>query len=98
MERITSDALCDVLEKVDPAIETGGANIVIVESNRERSRDRWERKREQVAVFLERAFSRVSQPVDFLVSLYDVEFLTVQPSVSRSAALSIRANILKETL
>jgi hypothetical protein len=98
MERFTSVALRDVLDKVAPAIAAGGANIISVEAIRERSEGRWERKREQVAVFVERAFSRLSQPGDFLVSLNDGEFLTVQPSVSRSTALSISANVLKETL
>jgi hypothetical protein len=98
MERFTSAALRDVLDKVAPAIAAGSANIISVEAIRERSEDRWERKREQVAVFVERAFSRMSQPGDFVVSLNDGEFLTVQPSVSRSTSLSISANILKETL
>jgi hypothetical protein len=98
MERITSVALRDVLEKVAPAIAAGGANIISVEAIRERSEGRWERKREQVAIFVERAFSRLSQPGDFVTALNDSEFLTVQPSVVRSAALSITASILKETL
>ena len=98
MERVTSAALRDVLEKVGPAIAAGGANIISVEAIRARSSDRWARKREQVTVFVERAFSRLSQPGDFIVSLNDSEFLAVQPSVSRAAALGISANILKETL
>ena len=98
MERFTSAALRDVLEKVAPAIAAGGANLISVEAIRERSEDRWSRKREQVAVFVERAFSRLSQPGDFVVTLNDAEFLTVQPSVPRTTALSISATILKETL
>lgn len=98
MERFTSAALRDVLEKVAPAIAAGGASVISVEAIRDRSSDRWPRKREQVAVFVERAFGRLSQPGDFVVALNDAEFLTVQPSVSRTTALSISANILKETL
>ena len=98
MERVTSAALRDVLEKVGPAIAAGGANVISVEAIRDRSSERWPRKREQVIVFVERAFSRLSQPGDFIVTLNDYEFLAVQPSVSRTAALGISANILKETL
>jgi hypothetical protein len=98
MERVTSSALRDVLEKVAPAIAAGGANVISVEAIRDRSRDRWPRKREQVIVFVERAFSRLSQAGDFIVTLNDYEFLAVQPSVSRTTALGISANILKETL
>jgi hypothetical protein len=98
MERFTSAALGDVLERVGPAIAAGGANIISVEAIRERSEGRWARKREQVSAFVERAFARLSQPGDFVSTLNDTEFLTVQPSVSRSTAVSISANILKETL
>nr|MEA2799577.1 hypothetical protein [Phenylobacterium sp.] len=98
MERVTSSALRDVLEKVGPAIAAGGANVISVEAIRDRSSDRWLRKREQVTAFVERAFSRLSQPGDFIVTLNDSEFLAVQPSVSRTTALGISANILKETL
>src|SRR3982074_1857055 len=96
MERVTSAALRDVLEKVGPAIAAGGANVISVEAIRDRSRDRWPRKREQVIVFVERAFSRLSQAGDFIITLNDYEFLAVQPSVSRPTALGIRANILKD--
>src|SRR3569623_221456 len=98
MERFTSAALRDVLDRVGPAIAAGGANIISVEAIRERSEGRWGRKREQVSAFVERAFSRLSQPGDFVANLNDAEFLTVQPSVSRSTAVSISASILKETL
>jgi hypothetical protein len=98
MERFTSAALREVLEKVAPAIAAGGASVISVEAIRDRSSDRWPRKREQVAAFVERAFGRLSQPGDFVVALNDAEFLTVQPSVTRTTALSISANILKETL
>jgi hypothetical protein len=98
MERFTSAALSQVLEKVAPAIATGCANVLSVEAIRDRSSDRWPRKREQVAVFVERAFGRLSQPGDFIVPLNDSEFLTIQPSVSRTTAVSVSANILKETL
>lgn len=98
MERFTSIALRDVLEKVAPAIAAGGANIISVEAIRERSEERWVQRREQVTAFVERAFARLSQPGDFVTPLNDSEFLTVQPSVSRPAALSISANILRETL
>jgi len=98
MERFTSAALGDVLERVGSTIAAGGANIISVEAIRERSEGRWTRKREQVSVFVERAFSRLSQPGDFIAELNDTEFLTVQPSVSRVAAVTVSANTLKETL
>ena len=98
MERFTSAALRDVLDRVGPAIAAGGANIISVEAIRERSEGRWARKRDQVSAFVERAFNRLSQPGDFIANLNDAEFLTVQPSVPRSAAVSISAGILKETL
>jgi hypothetical protein len=98
MERFTSAALRDVLEKVAPAIATGSVNVISVEAIRERTGDRWSRKRDQVAVFVERAFGRLSQPGDLVVSLNDTEFVTVQPSVSRAAALGLSANLLTETL
>jgi hypothetical protein len=98
MERFTSAALRDVLEKVAPAIAAGGVTVISVEAIRDRSGDKWPRKREQVASFVERAFGRFAQPGDLLVSLNDAEFVSVQPSVSRTTSLSISANILKETL
>src|SRR5579859_691208 len=98
MERFTSAALRDVLEKVAPAIAAGGVTVISVEAIRERSGDKWPRKREQVASFVERAFSRLAQPSDLLISLNDAEFVSVQPGVSRATSVSISANILKETL
>jgi hypothetical protein len=98
MERFTSAGLRDVLEKVAPAIAAGSVTVISVEAIRERSGDKWPRKREQVASFVERAFNRVSQPGDLVLSLNDTEFVSVQPSVSRTTSLSISANILKETL
>ncbi|HEX4712667.1 hypothetical protein [Phenylobacterium sp.] len=98
MDRITSSALRDVLEKVGPAIASGCVNVISVEAIREGSGDRWPRRREQVAAFIERAFTRVSQPGDIMVPLNDAEFVTVQPSVSRSAALGLSASVLTETL
>jgi hypothetical protein len=98
MERFTSAGLRAVLEKVAPAIAAGCVTIISVEAIRERSADKWPRKREQVASFVERAFSRVSQPGDLMVSLNDAEFVSVQTSVSRTTSLSISAKILKETL
>jgi hypothetical protein len=98
MDRITSTALRDVLEKVGPAISAGCVNVISVEAIREGSGDRWARRREQVATFVERAFTRVAQPGDIIVALNDAEFVTVQPSVSRSAALGLSAGVLTETL
>lgn len=98
MDRIASASLRDVLEKVQPAIASGAVNIISVDAIRQRSGDRWPKKREQVEAFVERAFSRLSQPGDMMVSLNEAEFVTVQPSVSRTTALSASANILKETL
>jgi hypothetical protein len=98
MDRITSTALRDVLEKVGPAIASGCVNVISVEAIREGSGDRWPRRREQVATFIERAFARIAQPGDIMVALNDAEFVTVQPSVSRSAALGLSASVLTETL
>ncbi|MDB5426300.1 MAG: hypothetical protein JWR43_275 [Phenylobacterium sp.] len=98
MDRITSSGLRDVLEKVGPAIASGCVNVISVEAIREGSGDRWPRRREQVATFIERAFARVSQPGDIMVPLNDAEFVTVQPSVARSAALGLSASVLTETL
>ncbi|THD54135.1 hypothetical protein [Phenylobacterium sp.] len=98
MERFTSAGLRAVLEKVAPAIAAGCVTVISVEAIRERSGDKWPRKREQVASFVERAFSRVSQPGDLMVSLNDAEFVSVQTSVSRTTSLGISAKILKEAL
>ena len=98
MERLTSAALRDVLEKVAPSIAGGCVNVVSVEAIRDESGARWNRKREQVAAFVERTFARLSQPGDLLISLNDSEFVTVQPSVSRAIGLGVSAKTLKETL
>ena len=98
MQRLTSAALQEMLEKIAPSIAAGSVNVVSVEAIREESGDRWDRKREQVAAFVERTFARLSQPGDLLVSLNDAEFLTVQPSVSRFTGLGVSAKTLKETL
>jgi hypothetical protein len=98
MDRLASRSLTDVLERVQPAIAAGSVNILSVEAIRDRSGDKWPRKREQVEAFVERTFNRISQPGDLMVCLNDAEFVTVQPSVSRTTALSVSATILKETL
>ena len=78
MERLTSAAVREMLEKVAPSIAAGCVNVVSVEAIRDRSGDRWPRKREQVAAFVERTFARLSQPGDLMVGLNDAEFLLVQ--------------------
>ncbi|HEX3364393.1 hypothetical protein [Phenylobacterium sp.] len=98
MERLISASLREMLNQVGPAIASGTVNIISVEAIRERSEDRWPRKREQVVTFVERAFSRLSQPGDVIVPLNDWEFLTIQPGASRTAALGFSANLLRETL
>jgi hypothetical protein len=98
MERLASASLQDVLDKVRPAIASGLVNIISVDAIRERSGDRWPKKREQVEAFVERTFARLSQPGDMLVALNEAEFVTVQPNASATTALSISANILKESL
>lgn len=98
MQRLISASLREMLDQVGPAIATGAVNIISVEAIRERSEDRWPRKREQVVTFVERAFSRLSQPGDVIVPLNDAEFLTIQPGASRTAALGFSANLLRETL
>ena len=98
MERLVSASLAEVLEKVGPSIAAGGVNVISVEAIRERSDDRWPKKREQVVAFVERAFSRLCEPGDVIAPLNDTEFLTIQPNSSRTAALGFSANVLKETL
>ena len=98
MQRLISGSLREMLDQVGPAIATGAVNIISVEAIRERSEDRWPRKREQVVAFVERAFSRQSQPGDLIVPLNDWEFLTIQAGASRAAALGLSANLLRETL
>jgi hypothetical protein len=98
MQRLISGSLREMLDQVGPAIATGAVNIISVEAIRERSEERWPRKREQVVTFVERAFSRLSQPGDIIVPLNDWEFLTIQAGASRAAALGLSANLLRETL
>lgn len=98
MDRLASTSLRNVLERVHPAIEAGSVNVISVDAIRQRSGDRWPKKREQVEAFVERAFARLSQPGDLLVALNEGEFVIVQPGASRAIALSVSANILKETL
>lgn len=98
MDRLASASLRDVLEKVQPALAAGSVNVISVDAIRQRSGERWPKKREQVEAFVERAFARLSQPGDLLVALNEAEFVTVQPSASRAIALSVSANILKEAL
>jgi hypothetical protein len=88
----------DLLDRVGPSIAAGSVNLISVEAIRERSGPRWERKREQVEQFVERAFGRTSSPGACIVALNDAEFVTVQPDLSRWAALNLSANVLKEAL
>jgi hypothetical protein len=98
MERLVSASLAELLAKVGPSIAAGVVNVISVEGIRERSDARWPRKREQVVAFVERAFSRLCQAGDLICPLNDTEFLTIQPNSSRTAALGLSANVLKETL
>ena len=98
MDRLVSGSVRDILEQVQPAIAAGSVNILSVEAIRDASGERWARKREQVEDFVERRFAQVSQPGDIIVVLNDTEFITVQPSAPRVAALSRSAKVLKDTL
>lgn len=98
MEHLTSAALDQVLPRMGPALGAGSVTMISLEAIRERSGDRWSRKREQVAAFVERAFSRMASPGDLIVGLNEAEFVTVQPEATRAAALSLSAVLLKETL
>lgn len=98
VDRLVSGSLRDVLEKVQPAIEAGAVNILSVEAIRDASGERWTRKREQVEAFVERRFAQLSLAGDMMVVLNDTEFVTVQPSVTRAAALSTSVKVVKETL
>ena len=98
MERLTSADLREMLEKIEPSIAAGCVTVVSVEAIRDRSGQRWDRKREQVGAFVERTFARLSQPGDRMVGLNDAEFLMVQPSVSRFTGLGVSAKTLEETL
>ena len=98
MERLTATASCEMLEKIGPSIAAGCVTVISVEAIRDRSGERWARKREQVADFVERTFARLSQPSDLLVSVNDVEFVAVQPGAPRFAGLGVSAKTLTETL
>lgn len=98
VERLTTGDLSEVLAQVAPAIGRGGVNVLSVAAIRDHSPERWPRKHEQVHAFLERAFIRASSPDAFIAPLNAVEFVAVQPSRSRSAALGFSANVLRETL
>jgi hypothetical protein len=96
--RLTTGSLHEVLAQAAPAIARGAVNVLSVGAIREHSAGRWPRKREQVHAFLERAFLRASSPDAFIAPLNEIEFVAVQPSRSRSAALGFSANVLRETL
>jgi hypothetical protein len=98
VERLTTGGLSEVLTQAAPAIARGSVNILSVAAIRDHSPERWPRKHEQVHAFLERAFVRASSPDAFIAPLNEVEFIAVQPSRSRSAALGFSANVLRETL
>jgi hypothetical protein len=97
-ERLSAGNLTELLEKTAPAIAAGSVNVMSVAAIQERFGDRWERRREQVEAFIERNFARASSPDAWIMALNDAEFVTVQPGLSRVAALSLSANVLKETL
>lgn len=98
LERIASTSLRDLLERVQPAIASGAVNVISVDAIRQRSGERWPAKRELVEDFVERTFSRLSQPGDIIAALNEAEFVTIQPGVPPTTALSISANVLKDTL
>lgn len=98
VERLTTGGLSDVLTQAAPAIARGAVNVLSVAAIRDHSPERWPRKHEQVHAFLERAFVRASSPDAFIAPLNEIEFVAVQPSRSRSAALGFSANVLRETL
>jgi hypothetical protein len=97
VERLTTGSLTEVLAQAAPAIARGAVNLLSVAAIRDHSPERWPRKQEQVHAFLERAFVRASSPDAFIAPLNEVEFVAVQPSRSRSAALGFSANVLRET-
>ncbi|MFZ5721846.1 MAG: hypothetical protein ACOY5Y_20510 [Pseudomonadota bacterium] len=76
----------------------GQVNAFSVAAIRDRSKDRWGRKRDQVEVFAERAFQRIAESGDVILALNDAEFLTIQPTATRLAALTRTANLLTEIL
>ena len=96
--RIASTSLSGILAGAAPVLAAGAVNIISVEAIRERSGERWARKRDQVGVFLIRTFRRSSGQGALIVALNDVEFLTIQPDASQAAAVNFSATILKETL
>lgn len=98
LERLTTGSLAEVLAQAAPAIARGAVNVLSVAAIRDHSPDRWPRKHEQVHAFLERAFVRASSPDAFIAPLNETEFVAVQPSRSRSAAVGFSANVLRETL
>jgi len=98
MERLSSASLSEVLDKVAPAIAAGAVTILSVEAIRDRSGDRWARKREQVESFVDRAFERLSDGAGFISALNDAEFAAVQPKAGRAAAVGLCAKLLRETL
>lgn len=98
MNRIASASVQELLQRIEPAIAAGSVNIISVQAIRERSGERWQRKREQVEAFIERTFRRISASGDLIVALNDCEFLTVQSGVSRVQAISLCTNILREAL
>jgi hypothetical protein len=98
MDRISAHGARELLEQAHSAIAAGNVNIVSVLAIRQRSGERWSRKRQQVEDFLLRAFARAASPHDTMVPLNEVEFLAFQPEASKAAALTLSANVLKETL
>ncbi|HEY3695735.1 hypothetical protein [Phenylobacterium sp.] len=98
MDRVTTNSARGLLEQAGLAVAAGSVNVISVLAIRQRSGDRWPRKREQVEDFVSRAFARAASPHDMVAALNDVEFLTVQPEASKAAALALSANVLKETL
>ncbi|WP_372785859.1 hypothetical protein [Phenylobacterium sp.] len=98
MERLTSDNLSNLLDRFGPTIAHGAVNLLSVEAVRDRSGDRWSRKREQVEAFVERAFARIAGVDVLIVALNDTEFLSIQPGSDRQKALNLSFHVLQETL
>ncbi len=98
MERLTTSAISTLIDGFSSAIAAGSVNVISVEAIRERSGERWPRKREQVESFVERAFLKQAGACVIVAALNEVEFLSIQPDASRLEALGHSAAVLKETL
>jgi hypothetical protein len=98
VERLTSGGLRDLLEQAGAALTNGSANVISVSAIRDGSGQRWARKREQVAEFVERAFLRASPGGGFVVGVNDIEYLVVHADTTRWTALNRSAGILRDTL